>query len=69
MNRIKIDSVWEESSQYGPEEREKILDHIRAISPGRLRSEVPEPGWVDLNGAPCGEHRNGARPAWIWGTE
>lgn len=69
MNRLNVDTVWEDSIQYDRFGRGKILEHIRAISPGRLRSETPEAGWIDLTGAPCGEYRNGARPAWIWGTE
>jgi hypothetical protein len=69
LSRLNVDAVWEESIQYDSFGRGKILEHIRAISPGRLRSETPEAGWIDLTGNICGGQRNGARPVWIWGTE
>lgn len=69
VNRLPSDTVWEESIQYDRFGRGKTLEHIRATTPGKLVSDVPEAGWINMQGVPCGEFTNGSRPAWIWITE
>lgn len=66
LNRQPGDLKWEESYQYDAHGRGKVVEHIKATAPGRLKSEVPEAGWVGPAGYPCREFTDGARPVWIW---